>query len=319
MARDAAVVLVDHAIAVVVLPVARFGQHRRGHRIGVVAVVTVGHVIVRRRARRDLGERIAVAVSVRIEIVVLLAAGVARARCVVAVVAARGVAGARSVIPIVTVARAIVARAVVHRAAVVAEARRARTGGLLSARASPRDRRDRDREHRAPHVGKHSAQPPTIAPTIAPTIVPMIANHSAPRWPRSAPPCDDRRMHEEARDDRLPRRVAVLAIVLASTAALPIAPDGRSFLEYVREAFARSVLEGVLMVAGFGSPFLFGIAVAVASRMEPVAAAQLVRGPIVMMHSQLLLVAWAVWKHGEAIAAGPMFLFAIASAIYLVF
>lgn len=116
---------------------------------------------------------------------------------------------------------------------------------------------------------------------------------------------------------RLPGRVALLGAILAGTAALPIAPDGSSFIDYVRMAFGRGALEGLLMVAGFGSPFLFGLAVAAASRMTPQAGARLVRAPIAMMHSQLLLVAWAVWRHGEAIAAGPMFLFAIVSAIYL--
>ena len=109
----------------------------------------------------------------------------------------------------------------------------------------------------------------------------------------------------------------VLGAALAATAALPIAPDGKSFLNYVLASFQRSLLEGLLMVAGFGSPFLFGIAVAVAARMKPEAGAQLVRAPIAMMHSQLLLVAWAVWRHGDAVAAGPMFLFAIVSALYL--
>lgn len=117
--------------------------------------------------------------------------------------------------------------------------------------------------------------------------------------------------------ENLRGRVAILGAGLAATAALPIAPDGKSFVQFVLASFQRSVLEGLLMVAGFGSPFLFGIAVAVASRLEPEAGAQLVRAPIAMMHSQLVLVAWAVWRHGDAIAAAPMFLFAIVSALWL--
>lgn len=123
-------------------------------------------------------------------------------------------------------------------------------------------------------------------------------------------------MTTQSIDDRR-GRIALLGVALAATAALPIAPDGKSFVHFVLASFQRSILEGLLMVAGFGSPFLFGIAVAVASRMTPEAGAQLVRAPIAMMHSQLVLVAWAVWRHGEAIAAGPMFLFAIVSAGYL--
>src|SRR5690606_37493838 len=128
--------------------------------------------------------------------------------------------------------------------------------------------------------------------------------------------CSTYAMTTQSIDDRR-GRVMVLGGVLAATAALPIAPDGKSFVQYVLDSFQRSMLEGLLMVAGFGSPFLFGIAVAISTRMTPEAGAQLVRAPIAMMHSQLVLVTWAVWRHGEAIAAGPMFLFAIVSGLYL--
>lgn len=107
--------------------------------------------------------------------------------------------------------------------------------------------------------------------------------------------------------------------MLAATAALPVAPDGRSFLHYVVEAFGNGWLEGLLTIAGFGSPFLFGVAVVVAWRMpSALVAARLVRLPIAMMHSQLLLVTWAVWRFGDAIAAFPMFAFSLVSAIYFV-
>jgi hypothetical protein len=114
-------------------------------------------------------------------------------------------------------------------------------------------------------------------------------------------------------------RVAILGLVLAATSALPLSPDGQSFVQHAWAAFGRGALEGLLMVAGFGSPFLFGLAVALATRWAPdVIAPRLVRTPIAMMHSQLLLVSWAVWRFGDAVAAFPMFGFALVSSVYFV-
>ncbi len=117
----------------------------------------------------------------------------------------------------------------------------------------------------------------------------------------------------------LDARIGILGLVLAATAALPVSPDGRTFVHYVFEAFRQGWLDGVLTIAGFGSPFLFGLAVVVAWRLpSPAVGARLVRYPIAMMHSQLLLVSWAVWRFGDAIAAFPMFAFSLVSSIYFV-
>lgn len=115
----------------------------------------------------------------------------------------------------------------------------------------------------------------------------------------------------------LPKRVAWLGLALAGSAFLPLAPDGRRFVDFVLEAFSRSLLEGVLTVCGLGSPFLFGVATAVASQVPtPALAARLVRAPIAIMHSQLVLVAWTVFSRGDAIAALPLLGFSIVSGIY---
>jgi len=104
--------------------------------------------------------------------------------------------------------------------------------------------------------------------------------------------------------------------LIAASAALPITPDGRSFLSLLRGEFGRSLLEGCMMLAGFGSPFLFGLAVAlVALPSLRAAATELVRTPIGLMHGQLLLVAFVVWRKGEAVAAVALFGFAVIGAV----
>jgi hypothetical protein len=111
-------------------------------------------------------------------------------------------------------------------------------------------------------------------------------------------------------------RVRGLGLVLAATAALPLAPDGRSFLHFVAAAFSADPLSGLLTLVGLGSPFLFGLAVLLATRLSDPVASRVLRWPIAMMHSQLVLVSWAVWRGGDAVAAFPMFGFALTSAIY---
>ncbi len=108
-----------------------------------------------------------------------------------------------------------------------------------------------------------------------------------------------------------------LAIVIA--AALPITPDGRSFVALLIAEFQRGLLQGVLMLSGFGSPFLFGLAVlGVAWPRLHDAARDVLRGPIGLMHGQLLLVAFVVWRHGQAVAALPLLGFAVVGAVVYV-
>lgn len=104
--------------------------------------------------------------------------------------------------------------------------------------------------------------------------------------------------------------------IIAASAALPITPDGRSFLSLVRGEFARGLLEGFMMLAGFGSPFLFGLAIAlVAMPQLRSLAAELVRTPIGLMHGQLLLVSFVLWRNGAAIGAASLFGFAVIGAV----
>lgn len=117
-----------------------------------------------------------------------------------------------------------------------------------------------------------------------------------------------------------PRLAAVLGALLFASALLPLTPAGRSFVQVVRDTFAEGPLAGVVMTLGFGSPFLFGLGVALGVwQRSDATATRLVRNQVTMMHSQLILVAWMVWRQGEGVVAAlPLLLFAVGSGLYLV-
>ncbi len=116
----------------------------------------------------------------------------------------------------------------------------------------------------------------------------------------------------------MPLVAAVGGLALAVSSALPWTPEGSSFLELLRGEFSRGLLEGVLMTIGFGSPFLFGLAVAIAPRaLSPAIARQVVRIPIAFMHSQLVLVMIVLALAGAGIASLPMLGFALVSGVFL--
>lgn len=111
-------------------------------------------------------------------------------------------------------------------------------------------------------------------------------------------------------------RVAALALV--ASAALPLSPAGHSFLTLLRGEFGRGVLEGMLMLAGFGSPYLFAVVVAlVPGRVPDALAARMVRVPLALLHSQLVLVALVVWLAGDALADLALLGFALVSGASL--
>lgn len=115
----------------------------------------------------------------------------------------------------------------------------------------------------------------------------------------------------------LPGRVTLFGLTMVAAAFFPLLPDGRRFIDLVVEAFGRSPVEGFITVIGLGSPFVFGLAVAIASRISvPAFASRLVRPPIAIMHSQLILVAWFAFSSGMAVAGLPFLGFSIVSGIY---
>jgi hypothetical protein len=116
----------------------------------------------------------------------------------------------------------------------------------------------------------------------------------------------------------LPASVSVAGLVLAVSSAMPWTPQGDSFVALLRSEFSRGVLEGLLMLVGFGSPFLFGIAVALAPlACPPPIARRILRVPIAFIHSQLVLVALVLWHSGVAVAALPLLGFALISGVGL--
>jgi hypothetical protein len=118
----------------------------------------------------------------------------------------------------------------------------------------------------------------------------------------------------------VPRLGAVLGATLFGCAFLPLTPEGRSFAQVVLDTFGDGVLAGVVMVVGFGSPFLFGLGVALGVwQRDDEVATRLVRSAVTMMHSQLLLAAWVIWRNdADAVAPLPLLLFAAGSGLYLV-
>jgi hypothetical protein len=115
----------------------------------------------------------------------------------------------------------------------------------------------------------------------------------------------------------IPKLTAVFGLGLAGSIALPLLPDGTSFVDLVIEAFARALLEGVLLLVGYGSPFLFGLAAALGILvLEPAVARRVVRIPIAFMHSQLLLVAIVLMMARDRVVAAVALLgFAIVTAL----
>lgn len=133
-----------------------------------------------------------------------------------------------------------------------------------------------------------------------------------------APVVDDSEPVMARPEAPLPRLAAVAGLVLAVSSAMPWTPEGHSFLAVLRSEFSRGVLEGLLMMVGFGSPFLFGIAVAVAPlACPPSIARRILRIPVAFMHSQLVLVALVLWLSGVSIAALPLLGFALVSGVRL--
>jgi|GEM_PF-1330222 len=136
-------------------------------------------------------------------------------------------------------------------------------------------------------------------------------------------PCDPRVVSNDEPvvprpEQPLPLLTAVAGVLLTVSSALPWTPQGLSFLDLLRAEFSRGLLEGLLMIVGFGSPFLFGLAVAVVPRVLPPAVARRVlRVPIAFMHSQLVLVTIVLVMAGRGIATLPMLGFALVSGVFL--
>lgn len=117
----------------------------------------------------------------------------------------------------------------------------------------------------------------------------------------------------------LPGGVALLGLAMALSAALPLTPGGTSFIRLVIEEFRTGAMEGIVMLAGFGSPFVFGLAVFCGHVFFDTATAKrLVRVPVSLLHSQLVLVAFVLWRNGGGVATFALLGIGVVGAAHLV-
>lgn len=125
-------------------------------------------------------------------------------------------------------------------------------------------------------------------------------------------------MQETEIETPVPRLATIAGLVLALSSALPITPDGHSFLDLLRAELARGATEGLMMLVGFGSPYLLGLAIAIVPWVaRPGIGRRVVRVPLAFLHSQLVLVALLLWLRGNAIADLALLGFAIVAGVRL--
>lgn len=92
----------------------------------------------------------------------------------------------------------------------------------------------------------------------------------------------------------LPRHAAVFGLTLFAGIALPLY-GGVSVLEWLARIFGRDPLGAVMALLTFGSPFLFGLAVAIASLVrDRDLAAAIIKFPLSLVHAMLALYAFLV-------------------------
>jgi hypothetical protein len=121
---------------------------------------------------------------------------------------------------------------------------------------------------------------------------------------------------------RMPQALVVFGLALFACAAFPLTPGGASFFDLVLAAFGRSPLEGVMMSLGFGAPFWFGLVVAIGawpnSPLGPEALRQLLVSNASLLHGQLALVAWLLWRDGVGVMPAALLGFAVVSGGFFI-
>lgn len=120
----------------------------------------------------------------------------------------------------------------------------------------------------------------------------------------------------------LPITLALPALVLTAAIVAPLHPDGYSFAQMLIATFLRSPLEGLIMLLGFGSPFCFGALVlalaGLGERVHPRLAERLLVGNLSLLHAQLLLVAFMLWRAGQGVMPLALLGFAAVSGGYFI-
>lgn len=121
---------------------------------------------------------------------------------------------------------------------------------------------------------------------------------------------------------RLPMALAVFGLILFASVGLPLTPGGSSFLALVLAAFARSPLEAIMMALGFGAPFWFGVVVAAAAWPKSSLSTNVLRQLLIsnasLLHGQLVLVAWLLWRDGVGVMPTALLGFATVSGGFFI-
>ncbi len=121
---------------------------------------------------------------------------------------------------------------------------------------------------------------------------------------------------------RMPPALVVFGLTLFASVALPLTPSGTSFLGLLVAAFGRNPLEGITLALGFGAPFWFGLVVAIAawpnSRLGSDSLRQILVGNASVLHGQLVLVAWLLWRDGIGMLPAALLGFAVVSGGFFI-
>jgi hypothetical protein len=121
---------------------------------------------------------------------------------------------------------------------------------------------------------------------------------------------------------RLPPALIVFGSILFGCAALPLTPGGASFFSLVLAAFASNPLQGLIMALGFGAPFWFGLVVAIGawpkSPLSEDGLRQLLISNASLLHGQLGVVAWLLWRDGVGVMPFALLGFAVVSGGFFI-
>lgn len=125
-------------------------------------------------------------------------------------------------------------------------------------------------------------------------------------------------MREPADAPALPRSAAVFGFTIFASAGLPFAGE-TSVLQWLVDIWRRDPVGGLMATVMFGSPFLFGLAVAAGRfvRGHELAAA-LIKAPLVVFHGMLALYALILAKtHGVPLRLAFIGFTAVASVYFV--
>jgi hypothetical protein len=111
---------------------------------------------------------------------------------------------------------------------------------------------------------------------------------------------------------------------MAIAAALPLTPDGSSFLRILARAFEADFFHGIVTLIGYGSPFLFGLGLIVSGlgRTEGLGrrfAQTAILLLLALMEVQLVLAAAILTWQGIGVAPYALLGFGVVSGLYLAY